>query len=179
MTNKRTVNRTIRQTIATVLVANAETRKFVEEEFSVTGNFDEKQLLKRIETKPHCYALEVVNQKSADILYSMKETDFIDLALQDKELLKGCRVVSRTIFSAIVNCLVVNAETMQAENKKFIIEGIAEKTDAKQIEKLVKEKYNTPSNIIAAVNGFEVTSQLYYMNEDTFITLAKPVIDEQ
>ena len=81
MARKRVVSRTITETVATVMYANAQSQTFENKTLRVQGEHKNPvELLKVINKKyrfPGLVAITVVDYGTADTLYEMDEDDFI------------------------------------------------------------------------------------------------------
>ena len=81
MARKRVVSRTITETYATVMYANAQTQTFDNKEVRVQGEYKDTADLMKVITKKYKYPglvpISVVSYFTADTLYEMDEDDFI------------------------------------------------------------------------------------------------------
>lgn len=79
-------------------------------------------------------------------------------------------VISRSITTTAVNCLCINTETCEPENKVFLLSGVV-KNDEKLL-KTLRKNHETPVLKIASVVGLSESTKLYKMDEEFFITNA-------
>lgn len=82
------------------------------------------------------------------------------------------RMVTRTIKTTEVNCMVVNTETAIVEYAKAYITGV---TDAKAIEKLARKQVETDTIKFVSIHSTETFEAVYGMPEDMFIVYAKMI----
>lgn len=79
--------------------------------------------------------------------------------------------VTRTIVSTEVNCLCINTETCEPENKVFVMSGEIQNNE-KTITAL-RKKHETDTFRIASIVGVTVKEKLYAMTEEEFIAHAE------
>lgn len=80
------------------------------------------------------------------------------------------RMVTRTIKTTEVNCMVVNTETATVEYAKAYITGV---TDAKTLEKLARKQLESDTIKFVSINSTETFEAVYGMTEDEFMAYAK------
>ena len=79
--------------------------------------------------------------------------------------------VTRTIVSTAVNCLCINTETCEPENKVFVMSGEIQNNE-KTLTAL-RKKHETPTLKIASIVAIDVKEKLYAMSEEDFIAHAE------
>ena len=84
MARKRVVSRTITETVAIVMYANAQSQTFENKEVRVQGEYQNTAELMKVVNKkwsfPGLVPITVVNQMTTETLYEMDEDEFIRLA---------------------------------------------------------------------------------------------------
>lgn len=84
MARKRVVSRTITETVATIMYANAQTQTFENKEVRVQGEYaNQADLMKVVNKKfkyPGLVPITVMSWTKAETLYEMDEDDFIRAA---------------------------------------------------------------------------------------------------
>ena len=80
------------------------------------------------------------------------------------------RMVTRTVYATVCECLCMNTDTAEVIKKEFILTG---DVDAKDRLKLLKKTYEKDSLVIAKIIAVRTEETLYGMPETDFIKLAK------
>lgn len=89
------------------------------------------------------------------------------------------KVITRTINTTICNTKVLCVATNEVTDEIFSITG---KHDEKSALKNLKARFDSEDRKIIYVNSVELKSELYRMDEDTFIShseVVKPVEDKK
>ena len=80
------------------------------------------------------------------------------------------RMVTRTVYATVCECLCMNTDTAEVSKHEFILTG---DVDEKDRLKLVKKTYENGSLVIAKIVSVTTKETLYGMPETEFIKLAK------
>ena len=80
------------------------------------------------------------------------------------------RMVTRTVYATVCECLCMNTDTAEVSKQEFILTG---DVDEKDRLKLVKNTYENGSLVIAKIVSVTTKETLYGMPETDFIKLAK------
>ena len=170
---KAIISRTIINNAACVTVFNTDTRKTDEIKVSVPAAFDTAEKAEKyLRRHPEAITGKLVMVSGVDRvekLVGMYVDDFIKNAKQVTERNKETR---GTVTKTVQTC--VGTALYMTENRKVYEAVVTFPVNVTNVDNYIRKNCNIPGRYIEVVD-IQTIDSLYSMDENTFITLAKPM----